>query len=270
MTLRVSFAALVVPASAALLVGGCSTPDGYAPLPVPDRSGASPTVPTTPPPDYAGVELSRARGTTTTTLPSLTPGTASLRGTVLGPNGPVAGAVVGIDRLVGDAVASGYVNSAADGSWEAVGLLGGRYRVRAWAVPDLSQVEATLVFVPSTGDPLAPLELRLEPIGRYVAEAVVAPDPPVVGRPANLVVRLSRRQIDSDGFVRTTPQAGATWRLVAEGKWTLQSGTSVGDAAGRTTYRLVCEAPGTQPIAIVFEGETMPLAVPDCVGASGT
>lgn len=267
--MRVSLVALVLLVGTGI-PGGCRTPDGYAPLPVPDRSDGALTTPTTRPPDYAGVELAHARGTTTTTPVALTPGTASLRGTVLGPNGPVAGAVVGIDRLVGDAVASGYVNSAADGSFEAVGLLGGRYRVRAWAVPDLSQVAAMLVFVPSTGDPSAPLELRLEPIGHYAAEAVVAPDPPVVGRPVNLVVRLTRRQIDSDGFVRTSPQAGASWRLVAEGEWTLQSGASVGDAAGRATYRLVCEAPGAQAIAIVFDGVTLPLAVPDCVAASGT
>ncbi len=261
---------LVLLVGGTALLGGCRTPEGYAPLPVPDKSDAALTTPTTQAPDHAAVELAGARGTTTTSAPVLTPGTAKLRGVVNGPNGPVAGAVVGIERVVGDVVLSGFVHAGADGSWEAANIVGGRYRVRAWLVPDLAQTEPQLLFVPSTGDGLAPLELRVEPIGQLTAEAVVAPDPPVVNQPGNLVVRLTRHLIDSDGLVRTIPQAGAAWRLVATGRWTLQSGTSTSDYAGRSTYRLVCGAPGPQAIAVVIGDETLPLAVPDCVAAPGS
>lgn len=258
---------LVMLVSTALL--GCSTPDGYAPLPVPEKSASTDTTPTTVAPDYASVELLGARGTTTTIHPALTPGTARFSGVVVGPNGPVANAVVGIERLVNDAVVSGFVNAGADGAWEAANIIGGRYRIRAWLVPDLAQAEPQLVFVPSTGDGLAPLELKVESIGKIRAEAVVAPDPPVVNQPVGLVVRLSRRQVDKDGVVQTIPQANATWRLVATGRWALQSGSTISDSGGRATYRLVCGAPGVQAIGVVFNNETFPLAVPECSPTSG-
>ncbi|MEA2687317.1 MAG: hypothetical protein QOE93_2512, partial [Actinomycetota bacterium] len=64
---------------------------------------------TTPPPVTEAVpETTIARGTPrtpTTQLTAMGPGSAQILGTVNGPEGPVTGAVVKVERFVGDAVA---------------------------------------------------------------------------------------------------------------------------------------------------------------------
>ena len=62
---------LVLLVGGTALLGGCRTPEGYAPLPVPDKSDAALTTPTTQAPDHAAVELAGARGTTTTSAPAV-------------------------------------------------------------------------------------------------------------------------------------------------------------------------------------------------------
>lgn len=251
------------------LVGslGCSSTDGYAPLPRPKKSDTSLITPTTPAPDYEAVELSRAQGTTTTTSLVLSPGSARLAGSVVGPNGPVPNATVVLERLVGDSVASGIVSTGVDGTWEAANILGGRYRIRAWLAPEFAQLEPQLLFVPGNSDGSAPVELKMEKISKIIAEAAISPSPPVVNQSANLVVRLSLRSIDKDGLLRSVPQDFASWRLVATGRWTIQSATVSSDSGGRASYRITCGAVGAQALTVVFNGETLPLSLPEC--ASG-
>lgn len=247
---------------------GCSDSNGYTPLAIPDRPNSASTSSTTAVPNYEAVELARASGTTTTAVPLLSPGTASLRGVVIGPSGPVPGATVRLERYVGELAASGIVTTGSDGSWEATNIKGGRYRVRAWLAPDLVQADAQIMFVPSNGEALDPLSLRVQSVAQPGVEIAVAPNPPVVGQPINLLVRLTSRQVDSDGFVRQTPQVGVSLRLVTTGRWTVQSGTTAADSAGRMTYRLVCNAAGSQGLSGVLNDTTFALAVPDCVNST--
>src|SRR3954468_15484125 len=111
-----------------LFAGACSSHRGLVP-PVPSTVVLE--TPTTAP-DLTGVGLAAVAGRTTTTSIPLGPGGATLNGTVTGPDGPVPSATVHIERLVGDASGSADVATQPDGTWTAPGLLGGRYRVRAW------------------------------------------------------------------------------------------------------------------------------------------
>ncbi len=73
------------------------------------------------------------------------------RGVVNGPDGPVGGATVRIERWVGSRSGSITVNAGGDGRFGARGLLGGRYRVRAWLQPNLTATESQVVFLAIDG-----------------------------------------------------------------------------------------------------------------------
>lgn len=254
-------AAVVVLAAAS---SGCWSSDELDPLPVPSSPPTAPTS-TTLSVDRNDVSLAPARGTTTTTAVVVGPGAATLVGRVDGPDGPVEGATVRIERLVGNDAAALEVLTGPGGTWRATGVLGGRYRVRAWRQPDQAVVESQLVFVAASGT--AEVSLRADRFAGAAVDVAVAPDPPVVGERANVVLRVAERTVDSEGVVRPVPRPGVEVTLAAASGWEPESPLSaVTDDAGRVTYTLVCRAAGTHGlIATVGPGQAVPLSPPECV-----
>ncbi|MDP9005649.1 MAG: hypothetical protein M3N15_01875 [Actinomycetota bacterium] len=247
----------------AVVVTACFSGDELEPLPVPSTVS---TVATTPPApaDHSGVVLPPVEGTTTTAAVVVGPGAAVVAGRVDGPDGPVEGATVRLERLVGDAAATLDVGTGPDGTWRATGVLGGRYRVRAWRRPDLASVEPQLVFVAGTGT--VELALRAERFGTAV-EFAVAPNPPVVGEATNVLVRVAERTVDADGAVRARPRPGVGVSLAAGSGWAPQSPlTGATDEAGTITFTLVCRLPGPQGLlATVLPDQVVPVEPLDCV-----
>lgn len=250
--------------AAALSLATCTNGDPFEALPVPPPNpGVSTT--TTAPPDFSGVALAPVAGTTTTTEVGVGPGRTTLAGRVDGPDGPVAGATVHLERLVDDAVATLDVLSGKDGVWRAPELLGGRYRVRAWLAPDLAVVEPQILFVPD-GE-TAQVSFVVERFGATLVDLAVAPDPPQVSRRTNVVVRVSSQVVGDDGVIRVAPRPGVALALQAGGSWALEgTGQAITDEAGGSTFTLVCGSPGPQPLTVMFTpGEVFPLTPPECV-----
>ncbi|MGH9165928.1 MAG: hypothetical protein ACRDZW_10510, partial [Acidimicrobiales bacterium] len=153
---------------------------------------------------------------------------------------------------------------ATDGTWSLAGVTGGRYRVRAWRAPDLAQVEPTLVFVGAQDK--APVVSKLERFAGPFPAPSVAPNPPVVGESAGLVVQVTQRSVDEGGVVRAIPIPGARVELTGAIFWQVRSANpTVTDASGRARWELACRSPGAQPLsAVVNGGESFPLALPAC------
>lgn len=250
--------------AAVLALAACTGGDPFEALPVPPSNPSASTT-TTALPDFSGVALAPVEGSTTTTEVAVGPGRATLAGQVDGPDGPVAGATVRLERLVGDAVATLDVATGDDGMWRAPDVLGGRYRVRAWLAPDLAAIEPQILFVPD-GE-TAQVSLVVERFGATVVDLAVAPDPPEVGRRTSVVVRVSSQVVNDDGVVQVAPRPGVALALSAGGSWVLEgTGQGVSDAAGTVTFVLECAAPGPQPLTVTIPpGEVFPLAPPDCV-----
>ena len=250
-----------------MVLGACSGGDtAVDPLPPPPSTQARPS--TTAAPDYSGVALPGAAGKATTTTAVLGPGTATVKGTVIGPDGtPTSGATVRVERLVGKAVASLDVASNPDGTWAALNVLGGSYRVRAWRAPDIAQVKPAFFFVGSTET--YPVELKLERNFGTTPQPAVAPTPPFVGQSTNLVLQLSSRSVDAGGIVQGVPMAGATVVLAGGGGWTVGlPNPTVTDATGRARWEMVCQGPGVQPLGLTVNGaEQFQLALPACAPA---
>lgn len=247
----------------ALVAGACASQHKYDPLPVPDAAPGAPVTSTTRPPDFDGVVLPPVRGTTTTTV-AMGPGPATIAGRVDGPDGPVPGAVVRLERLVGDGSARLDVPTAADGTWNASGVLAGRYRIRAWLAPTFAMTRAQVVFVEWPG--AKPVILRVDRFEGIRIDSVMEPRPPVVDEPANLKVRVAVRQVDDQGVVRSVAQPGVSVTLSGTGQWSVSSANpSVTDATGSVTFAMTCRSPGEQPLtATLGTGETEPLDVPAC------
>lgn len=249
---------------AAVAAAACSSKAALPPLPPPV---SVPSTTTTTIVDFSGIALKGVPGRTTTTI-AVQPGAAAISGNVVGPNGPVPGAVVRAERLVGDGSGSMDVVTIEDGTFAFAGVLGGRYRLRAWKQSDnLSMVEPQVFFLEGAESKVVNLSLRV-----YQGTAVssdIAPNPPVVDQPANLVVQVTDRSVDENGIVRGTPVAGARVEVFGAGDWRFRS-ANVGttDDSGNVSFTLDCRRAGQQPLSVlVGEGSTFPLEIPPCAVA---
>lgn len=252
-------------AVAVLVLAAACAEDDVSMIPSPPPTQPRPS--TTALPDFSGQELAAVAGRTTTTAVPLTGGGATLKGTVRGPDGLVPGATVVLERLVGDAVASGSVPTASDGAYLAPGIQGGRYRVRAFRSPDLAQVQPVILFLGGTEQKA--LELKVDRYDGIAVQASVAPNPPPFGERASLVVLVTDRSVDATGVVTATPVPGTTAELFGAGSWRVESANpTTTDAGGRARWVLRCTQTGRQPLSVVVgTNDALPLDLPPCTVA---
>jgi len=260
----------VVVTVALVLVAGCSANSKYAALRPPKTVKLGPTTSSTASPNLDEIALPGVAGTTTTTPTRIGPGPVTIVGRVDGPDGPVAGAIVQLDRMVGDRVVSLQVPTAADGTWNAQNVLGGRYRIRAWMAPTLAMAQGQLVFVDARNPP--GVTLRLDRFTGTVIDAAIAPNPPTVGQSTNLSVRVVLRQVDTQGFVRNVPEAGVTVTLTGSGSWSTSSGNpSSTGSDGVASFVMQCLQEGDQPLSAELpDGTAQPLNLPPCSSPAST
>jgi len=251
--------------TASVVATGCSA--GVSRLSFPDppaRTVAPPPPPDTLPPGLRAIEELPVAGATTTTLPAIGPGTASINGTVTGPNGPVGGATVEVDRFVGYAYATARTTTAADGTWSFRNILGGDYRIRAWQAPALSMITPDLLFLVG-GQPQS-ATLQLTQFQGPQVQAAINPASPVVDVPANLVVQVTNPVVDANGVVTAPPVAGAAVTLVDGPDWSVANGNpQTTDGHGQATFQLQCTGTGSAPLsAQVGQDPPVKLTMPSC------
>jgi Carboxypeptidase regulatory-like domain len=222
------------------------------------------------PDNLPSVAEARVPGAAATPPLPIGPGTASLNGTVLGPQGPVPGATVQAERIVGNQVATAQTTTAADGSWTISSILGGRYRVRAWQAPGLAAISPQIFFLGGTQSDA--LTIQVTSFTGPVVAAAIAPAVPAVDQPSNLEVQVTTPTVGSDGVVRDLPDAGVDVTLTEDPLWQVQSANpSPTGPEGTVLFQISCQAAGTSPLsAAVGNGAPQALQVPDCVGAPTT
>lgn len=168
-------------------------------------------------------------------------GAAKLRGVVLGPDGPVPSASIEIQRHTDDGVAFRVLTANEDGEWSANGLLGGRYRVRAWLPGALAMGSSEVVFMSDNDS--HEFEFLLWGIDPSPDLELIKNDEVYLGVPATIAVVLSRPVIDDRGVVLTTPIAGSPIIVSASQNMTvLSEPTQVTDTDGVARFVIVCSA----------------------------
>ncbi len=252
----------LVAAIAAVATTAC-TPAAIKPLPPAPKLPATTTTSII---DYSGVGLGAVAAGRTTTTVRIGPGRATLQGVVTGPDGPVPGAVVHAERIVGEAMATMDILTGPDGGFSMPKVLGGRYRIRTWkASPDNLALTEPLVFF-LEGSENKRVDLTVRRFQGISASAAIAPDPPIIGTPSNLVVQVVDQAVDAAGIVRSVPTPGVRVELFGAGDWRLISpGATTTDGAGRARWQLECRRVGKQPLSVVVgEESTFNLNLPDC------
>ena len=227
----------------AALALGCSSPaEDVAPPSAPRR--LPPVTAPDPLPDTRHVALAPVAGSGGGYPVSVHGGDLVMGGSVRGPEGPVAGATVLLERFVGDQSASLEVRTNGRGRWVAIDVHGGRYRIRAWRAPDLAMAASSVQFIAADAE----VDLGLT-VGAYDGADVTAAvddDDPVVGATATVTALATRQQVDGRGIITTAPAAGRDAHLVAVGPWALQGApTAVVDDAGRVAWDLACTGAGS-------------------------
>lgn len=248
-----------------LLAAGCSGGVGSLSFPNPPSTTVPPPAPQDSlPPGLASISEAPVAGVTTTTAPAIGPGNESINGTVTGPNGPVAGATVEIDRFVGSSYASARTTTAADGTWSFRRILGGDYRVRAWQAPNLDMDTPTVVFL--GGQPQS-VALQLQSYPSQQVQVAINPGVPTVDQPADLVVQVTSPRVSADGVLSEPPVVGVPVTLVNGPAWQVQNGNPLPtDPGGQATFQLQCTSPGTDPLsAQVANNPPVALQMPACL-----
>jgi hypothetical protein len=254
-------------AATILLVAGCGSVESLS-FRTPPPTPASST--TTAPADLTGARANGVAGagvTTTGSIP-LGPGFATLSGIALGPEGPVGGATVHIDRLVGDAVGSVDVAAQADGTWNLPAILGGRYRVRAWRSPDMDMTAPQIFFLGGTDN--RSLTLQLQQFGAANVASAVSPNPPVVGDPANVLVQVTAQTVDTTGVVHATPVVSGSVLLNGGAAVTISNpNPAVTTASGLVIWQVTCQQPGPPSLTVTVNNNptAYPVDIADCTGA---
>ena len=232
------------------LVRGCGTASVPLVHPPPGVT-LPPETATTAPVDLTGVQLAAVDGTTT--LPPLADsGTSHLSGTVNGPQGPVPAATVHVEHLVNNRSNAIDVSTDAAGHWDLPNIAGGRYRVRAFLAPTLAQAEPEIFFL--TEGEQKTVDLSVDGFTGVPEVAVAfAPDPPNLGQPTSIVVRVTHRAVGSDGVVRGAPIAGASVTFNTSDGWAVTGSPTVGtNENGDATFVVECRKVGAKDISLTL------------------
>ena len=162
-------------------------------------------------PDSRGASITPVQGRA---LPSSIPirgGNATVTGAVNGPDGSVAGASVLIERFVGTDSASLMLSTDGSGRYAVAGLLGGRYRVRAWLAPLYTSVQSATNFV-ADGDRLE-ADIAVERHDATSLQLVPSVGAVLVGNRAAVTAQVSHEVVDGNGVVQAVASGGVELTL---------------------------------------------------------
>lgn len=260
---------LAVPALIVAVIAGACSDDKPAAAPVTPPPTTLATTTTAPPSTTSTpVRTSTSTSTTRTTLAvSIGPGEAFIGGSVIGPQGPVDGATVKIERLVGSAVASEEVTTSGGGAWRKDAVLGGAYRIRAFRAPDLSQSTVETFFL-AAGERKT-VDLRLTRTDGERITAVINPNPPRVNQAAVLTIQVGIGQVDSQGRPAVIPRAGVLLQLSPGPGQVLESSPqALTDATGSASWRLRCVAEGPNPVSLTVGTGVTQVNLPPCAAVA--
>ena len=249
-----------------LLAGACTSSGGSA-APDPTAVQQSTTTTTAPAPSTTArptTTSSTLKPTTTvTTMLALGPGNASIVGTVSGPAGPIDGAIVRIERLVGKNVAATEVTTSGGGTFQLPEILGGSYRVHALRPPDFGASPVEAFFL--AANDRKTVDLKLPPAGGVRLTATVIPNPPRLDQQATLRVQYGTGRVDDQGRAALTPIPNVLMTLTPGAGIVLESIAQVRtDSTGTGQWFIRCTVEGASALSLTVGDGVTPVNLPPC------
>jgi len=195
-------------------------------------------------------------------------GKANITGSVTGPEGPVEGATVRIERFVGGRGGFAEVTTNEEGTYSALNVYGGHYRVRAWLAPDLTTAEPQTTFVPADVD--RTIELAVQPFNANHLQAALTRGDPHVGEFVILEALLVNEEIDEDeGIIKGEGIKDVEVTVVPKENllWDILERTVITDEDGYARFTLVCQEVGVWPMIVSTPELSIDVTMPECLPA---
>jgi hypothetical protein len=169
----------------------------------------------------------------------MTGGKARLIGTVSGPDGPIAGATVGIQRVTSEGIGDLQVLTNGEGKWAADRMPGGTYRVRAW-IPGISTSGGSEVRYLEE-DEKAEFAFTILAVDPTPTIEFVHGGPIYAAHSGSVAMVMTSRVIDENGIVVTSPVVGALVTVQTTfGVTVATSPIQLTDANGTASFTLTC------------------------------
>lgn len=201
-------------------------------------------------------------------------GTAKLSGRVAGPEGPAAFATVRLERHTSQGVVTKDLVADGDGRWGTARLLGGRYRVWAWAAHESLAMSGSQVFF-LDHDANRETELALDLIDADPRVALTDGGNIYVGLSGTVAVSVTSETVDPDGRVVVRGLPGTVVTFNPSAGVSASTSVAVTDDDGVARFTLQCLTEGRSIVNVrhsadVREQPTDPervhvFALPACV-----
>ena len=216
------------------------------------------------PADTRGVALPVARSNPVAKPPlAVRGGQAQLSGTVFGPDGPIEGAVVRIERFIGFRTGHVDITTGRGGRYVVDDLLGGKLRVRAWSRPDIATVEPQTIYLTAQGN--GSLDLTVERHDATKLQGALAVPDPKIGQQVLFQALLTKEEVDENGIVVAKGIDQTELVLQATpGVDVLSVNPLKTDPDGIARWNVQCSQPGPHPVSVVGGGQSITLVLPDC------
>ena len=137
---------------------------------------------------------------TTIEPPPIYGGTAQLTGLITGPEGRVPFATVRIERHTSEGTVTKDLVTDSNGRWAAARLLGGRYRVWAWAAQDDLAMPGSQVFFLDEGANRQ-TDLTLDEVSADPRVELIEAGSIYVGLSGTVAISITAQRVDEDGRV---------------------------------------------------------------------
>jgi hypothetical protein len=194
-------------------------------------------------------------------------GNARIAGTVFGPDGPVEGGVVRLERFVNGRGGYADVRTIAGGRWEASGVYGGHYRVRAWLKPNLATTEPQVGFVKDEENSSVDLAIGVEKHEAKRLQGALDHGDPQLGQIVILTVLHDQEDVNDDGIVVGEPlkdvdinlTLGEGWERVGE-REPVRTGLD-----GVALFTIQCTAPGVHDVTVDNGEMSQTITLPECL-----
>ncbi len=155
---------------------------------------------------------------------------------------PSGGAVVRVERHTSSGIGTLDVAVGPDGRWSVGGLPGGRYRVRAWVPGLLTMGRSDVRFV--ADDERATFDFSLWGVDPTPELTFLHGGPIYEGHSGTVAVVVSRRSVDAEGVIDTTPLAGMPVSIWVGREVTIGSDPNrITGQDGAARFELRCPAP---------------------------
>jgi hypothetical protein len=213
--------------------------------------------------ETTGLPLGSSADIGETLAPTVEGGTARLGGVVVGPDGPVIGATVRVERHTRDGVASLDLVTDETGTWEATSILGGRYRIRAWLTGELTMPGSQVMFMVEGSS--ATVDLEIGPVDPGPHLSFTYRGDLYLGSTGLVAASVTTRAVDDNGIIAVSGVVGGTVTLAPSAGLVALPGVVTTDVDGAAHFTLRCDQVGTGTGVVQFQNRRATFALPTCV-----